>query len=52
MIARDKFGQLEPGVITAAEAPAAFSLPKYFFVAVAAGVTVWMVTRWLDSRRR
>lgn len=48
------FGQLDAGVITATtpDAPAsgAAALVPYYFMAVAAGVTVWFLTRWLGKR--
>ncbi len=47
------YGQLDPAVLTAAvpEAPATggMSLAPYYFMAVAAGVTVWLITRWLGK---
>ncbi len=47
------FGQLDPGTLTAAvpEAPATgtMGLAPYYFMAVAAGVTVWLITRWLGK---
>ncbi len=49
-IARKGLGQIEAAPAAAATAPAPFTLWHYFAVAVAAGVTVWLVTRWLDRR--
>ncbi len=47
------YGQLDPGVLTAAvpEAPATgtMKLGPYYLMAVAAGVTVWLITRWLGK---
>ena len=52
---RRRYSQLEPGALTASvpEIPIAggFTLTQYFFVAVAAGVTVWFITRFLNHRR-
>ncbi len=48
-----RFGQVDPAVITAAvpEPPVpAGSMTAYYLMAVAAGVTVWLITRWLSKR--
>ncbi len=48
------YGQLDAATLTAAvpEAPATgtMSLVPYYLMAVAAGVTVWFITRWLGKR--
>lgn len=53
MFERDRtFGQIEPaanaGTVTAAGKPS--SPVTYFFTAVAAGVTVFLITRYLGKR--
>lgn len=55
-IVRTGLSQLDPATLTASvpEIPvppgAGFTLTQYFLVAVAAGVTVYFVTRMLDRR--
>lgn len=53
IVRRDRFGAIDPATLTAAmPEPAAsgqFSLGQYFLVAVAAGVTVYLITRWING---
>jgi hypothetical protein len=48
------YGQAEvdSAAITAAVAPAGSSLLPYYFIAVAAGVTVWFITQRILGRRK
>jgi hypothetical protein len=50
IVRRNAFGQLEPAS-TPTTPPGQFSLTQYFLTAVAAGVTVWLITRMLDGRK-
>lgn len=55
MLIRKGLGQIEnaPGTATATPPPSPsspFTLTQYFLVAVAAGITVWFVTRILDRK--
>lgn len=53
IIQRHRFGQdMEPGPSTAAMAlpPGQFTLGQYFMVAVAAGVTVWIITKMFGRK--
>jgi hypothetical protein len=52
-IVRERFGQIEAGPDAAVVAPPTTPSPLvYFFTAVAAGVTVYLITRMIDGRKR
>lgn len=54
-LVRDRnFGQLDAGPSTAATAldgPDSPSLLPYYLMAVAAGVTVYLITKWIGGRK-
>jgi hypothetical protein len=47
ILRRNSFGQLEVAPTTAAGSVPSPSPFTFYFVAVAAGVTVYLITRWL-----
>lgn len=49
-IVRDRFGQIEAAEAAAITPPVTPSLLAYFVVAVAAGVTVFLITRQIGKR--
>ncbi|MFA6118119.1 MAG: hypothetical protein WC729_29300 [Sphingomonas sp.] len=48
-----RYGQLEAELQPAAQAPLAsggVTLAQLFFVSVGSGLTIWLITRWLERR--
>ena len=54
LVRLDRFGQLEPGPSAAAvpEVLPGVTLGKLFLMSVAAGVTVWMITKLMERGSR
>lgn len=52
IVRRNAFGQLEPAPLTASDATPQASPATFYLIAVAAGVTVFLITRWLDASKR
>lgn len=47
-----RFGQLEPGESAAGTIVPTPSLSSFYLIAVAAGVTVYLITKLMDRRKR